>query len=379
MRRLFLFLTLSGAIITTNAQQNIVFSGTADPKFDGEYVFIYNNALKEGKDSVKIVDGKFTISRPFKEASGYYFFSGYQYRKDHGYSPFVVLVEKPSTIHLATDMADFHNTVITGSDAQHIYDDYANKTGSLDEAMFKTLYDKYGKDYVESNNVDTTTDKYKSLIKDYTVMSKQNNDTREQLAIGIIEAHPESFASDYLLARISTDLTLDELERLYGTLNAAYLMTHVAQNVAENISGRKKSAVGSMVDDFSLNDPSDRPMKFSSLKGHYVLIDFWGSWCRPCHQAFPRLKALYSKYHSKGFEILGLATETDTKAWKKDIVKSDLPWLQVVDDNSHVSAKEFAITEYPTAVLVDPQGKIIARFSYNQEDLRDEKIAALYQ
>ena len=379
MRQLFLLLTLTGAVITTNAQRDIVFAGTADSRYDGEYVFIYNNALKEGKDSAKIVDGKFTITRPFKEASGYYFFSGYQYRKDHGYSPFVVLVEKPSTIHLATDMADFHNTLITGSEAQSIYDDYAHKTGSLDDAMFKTLYGKYGKEYVDSNNVDTTTEKYRSLIKDYTAMSKQNNDTRQQLAIEIIKAHAGSFASDYLLARISTDLSLDELEKLYGTLNPAYSTTHVAQSVAENISGRKKSAVGSMVDDFTLNDPGDKPMKFSSLKGKYVLIDFWGSWCGPCHQAFPRLKTLYSKYHSKGFEVLGLATESDTKAWKKDIVKSDLPWLQVVDDNSHVSAKQFAITEYPTAVLVDPQGKIIARFAYNQEDLRDEKIASLYQ
>jgi thiol-disulfide isomerase/thioredoxin len=110
-----------------------------------------------------------------------------------------------------------------------------------------------------------------------------------------------------------------------------------------------------------------------------VLIDFWGSWCVPCHEAFPRLKKIYSQYHDKGFEVLGLAWESNLDAWTEDIVKSELPWLQVVDNRSNsVAQKQFAVTEYPSAILIDPAGRVIGRFRYNQEDQRDKAIASIF-
>jgi thiol-disulfide isomerase/thioredoxin len=216
-------------------------------------------------------------------------------------------------------------------------------------------------------------------MKDYYALSADNKTTSDKIAANTIRENPSSFASVVLLDNICRNLTLPELEQFYGSLSPKYKKGYYAQSIEDNISGRKKSAIGSTVEDFTLNDPQNNPMKFSSLKGKYVLIDFWGSWCGPCHVAFPRLKELYSKYHDKGFEILGIAAESNTDAWAKDIVKNQLPWLQMVDSKtSNVSQKLFAVTEYPTAVLVDPNGKIIARFAYNEEEQRDAKIASIF-
>jgi thiol-disulfide isomerase/thioredoxin len=383
MKKIILFIALIVAVNKLSAQNaganNIVIEGTADAKYNGEYVHIYNNILKEKHDSTIIANGKFSFTRPFKEPTRYMFYSSFEIRTKHGYSPFGILVDYPSVIHLAADMESFTKSKITGSAAQAVYDSYNAKTKPLETAMMDKLYAKYGKAYVDSDNVDTSTLKFKSLMKDYYALSADNKEASKNIAESIIRQNPSSFASVMLLDDICRDLSLPELEQLYGSLSPKFKNGYFAQSIEDNISGRKQSAIGSTVNDFTLNDPQNNPMKFSSLKGKYVLIDFWGSWCGPCHVAFPRLKELYSKYHDKGFEILGIATESNTDAWKKDIVKSELPWLQMVDDKAiKVSQKQFAVTEYPTTVLIDPNGKIIGRFTYNEEDQRDEKIASIF-
>lgn len=383
MKKIILFIALIAAVNKVTAQtggaNNIVIEGTADVKYNGEYVHIYNNVLKEKHDSTIIANGKFSFTRPFKEATRYMFYSSFEIRTKHGYSPFGIIVDHPSTVHLAADMGNFTKSKITGSAAQDVYDSYTAKTKPLETAMMDKLYAKYGKAYVDSDNVDTSTVKFKSLMKDYYAASANNAKESNKIAESVIRQNPSSFASVLLLDNICRDLTLPELEQLYGSLSSKYKKGYFAQAIEDNISGRKKSAIGSTVEDFTLNDPKNNPIKFSSLKGKYVLIDFWGSWCGPCHKAFPRLKELYGKYHDKGFEILGIATESNNDAWTKDIVKSELPWLQMVDDKaSNVSQKQFAVTEYPTTVLIDPDGKIIGRFAYNEEDQRDQKVASIF-
>lgn len=379
MKKILLFIMLAAGISKAVAQGNIVIEGTADPKYNGEYVHIYNNALKEKHDSTIIANGKFSFTRPFKEPTRYYFYSSYEIRTKHGYAPFGILIDRPSTVKLAADMDSFTKSKISGSAAEDVYDSYSAKAGNLETAMMDKLYAKYGKAYVDSDNVDTSTQKFHSMMKDYYAMSADNKKASDEIAENVIKQNPSSFASVFLLDNICRDLTLPELEQLYGSLSPQNKKNYFAQGIEDNISGRKQSAAGSTVNDFTLNDPKDNPFKFSSLRGKYVLIDFWGSWCGPCHKAFPRLKELYSKYHDKGFEILGIATESSTDAWKKDIVNSQLPWLQMVDDKTkNVSSKQFAVTEYPTTYLIGPDGKIIGKFAYNEEDQRDQKVASIF-
>lgn len=91
-----------------------------------------------------------------------------------------------------------------------------------------------------------------------------------------------------------------------------------------------------------------------------TLIDFWASWCGPCRKSNPHLIQLYNKYHSKGFNIIGVSEDkyVDINKWKNAIAVDGLPWQQVIDDNSRV-ANMFKVRSVPHTVLLDQNGGII--------------------
>ncbi len=99
------------------------------------------------------------------------------------------------------------------------------------------------------------------------------------------------------------------------------------------------------------------------LKGQFVLIDFWGSWCAPCRKENPDLVKLYDKYKDKNFEVVSIAIETDENRWKAAIEKDNLYWtyhIVQLDRFSSPIAKEFGVHEIPTKYLLNGEGKIIS-------------------
>lgn len=109
--------------------------------------------------------------------------------------------------------------------------------------------------------------------------------------------------------------------------------------------------------------PQGKELALSDLRGKVVLIDFWASWCRPCRVENPHLKEVYAKYKDKGFEILGVSLDRDKKAWTKAIKDDGLPWKHVSDLKywQNAAALEYAVSSIPHGVLVDREGKIIAK------------------
>jgi len=120
----------------------------------------------------------------------------------------------------------------------------------------------------------------------------------------------------------------------------------------------------------------------SNLKGKYVLLDFWGSWCAPCRRENPALVALYNKYSNKqyadasGFEIVSVAIETNEKNWSRAIKNDGLHWknhIAQLDRFKSPIAVQYGVREIPTKYLLGPEGNII---SVNQ---RTAKIAAFLE
>jgi thiol-disulfide isomerase/thioredoxin len=103
---------------------------------------------------------------------------------------------------------------------------------------------------------------------------------------------------------------------------------------------------------------TDEAVSLASYKGKVVLVDFWGTWCGPCVAAMPKLTELHEKYHSKGFEILGVAAD-DSDSLKEFLDKKPLAWKNVTDAESELAMK-YLIEAYPTTLLVDKQGKHVA-------------------
>ena len=118
-------------------------------------------------------------------------------------------------------------------------------------------------------------------------------------------------------------------------------------------------ADGDLAPDFELPNLQGSTTKLSSLRGKYVVLDFWGSWCIWCIRGIPNMKTYYAKYKDK-MEILGVDCRDTEEKWKAAVEEHQLPWLQVrcPDAQLQTIASLYNIEGFPTKVIVDPNGKI---------------------
>jgi peroxiredoxin len=129
------------------------------------------------------------------------------------------------------------------------------------------------------------------------------------------------------------------------------------------VKGLRKLAIGSVAPEIELPNPDGEMIKLSSLRGNYVLIDFWAAWCGPCRMENPNVVRMYQKYKGKGFEIYGVSLDRTREDWVQAIEKDNLEWTQVSDlkyFNSE-AARTYNINAIPATYLIDQDGKIIGK------------------
>jgi thiol-disulfide isomerase/thioredoxin len=183
-----------------------------------------------------------------------------------------------------------------------------------------------------------------------------------------------------IFMRLLSALNMEQQEQAYALLSERIKKSPEGKRFSDHIQGVKNGVVGNTVTNFTLNDPSGTKIDLASFKGKYVLIDFWASWCSPCRKSFPYMRKLYGAYKSPSFEMYSISIDKKKADWLKAVGQENNPWPQSLD-TIDISAAGFGVAGIPTAVLIDPQGKIVARetgIATDGTDGIEKKLAELF-
>ena len=132
----------------------------------------------------------------------------------------------------------------------------------------------------------------------------------------------------------------------------------------------KDAYVGQQFTDFEMVDTLGNAHKLSEYvgQGRWAFVDFWASWCGPCRREMPNVVAAYEKFHEKGLDIVGVSLDEQRTPWVEAIEKLKMPWVHLSDLKGWESlvTKVYKVNAIPDNLLIDPQGKIVARGLYEE-------------
>jgi peroxiredoxin len=256
-----------------------------------------------------------------------------------------------------------NNIVVTGSPTHAEYDGLNKQINEITE--------KYMALYQESRAAMAAGDtaKSKEIMVEVEAMYESTNTMREDF----VKTHPASYVNPFLLSQIQYGKEVEELEALVGGLDAKLDSIPSIVQLKTQIEKLKKLAVGQTAPDFTQNDVNGNPIKFSDIYSQYelTLLDFWAAWCGPCRAENPNVVAVFNEFNNKGFTVFGVSLDREKEAWQKAIADDKLTWTHVSDLAywQNEAAKMYAIQSIPSSLLVDKNGKIVAK-NKRGDDLR---------
>ena len=226
---------------------------------------------------------------------------------------------------------------------------------------------------LRSANIDRLLNRNQSQAdqeRDFKARTAQHNNRSLCLQEELVRRYYDQAIAPFMIFwEMKANVTLDQLKELRAVVSPS-LNGHPYTKQLDEYIRLAEFKVGSDMPDFELPDKDGKSFKLSSLRGKYVLVDFWASWCGPCMREMPNVVKLYKECKGKNFEIVGVSLDQKRDAWLNAVEKNKMKWIQVSDLKSWATlpVKLCNVSAVPYTVLIDPQGKVIAL------DLRGEEL-----
>lgn len=325
----------------------------ADPKISS--VILYH---AQQKDTISLKAGKF--EKTFKsDAVCNVTIVKYQPSKKENNSGNEVMRVFTIPGEPLTITGTFANYKMTGCKTYEAYNSLQNKMKAINAEVEK-LQSSYDNVIAKAKDKKVAE---KVIMAKFDSLEKINTD----FALSYIKLHPDNEESAILIPllrdRYTTGIELLSSKVKNGRMASYYLpfIKFMEKRKVMNDLTNKLSH-GAVAPDFTLRNIKGSDFQLSSLRGKYVVLDFWGSWCGWCIKAIPNIKKYYEKYKGK-LEIVGIDCNDTEVNWKNAVAKYQIPWIHVKNekDANDVTLK-YGVMGYPTLVIIDPSGKITKIF-----------------
>jgi peroxiredoxin len=323
--------------------QEFTVTGNVTGLPDGSVVRI-NNVNDNGLVAQSTVtNGKFTIKGSIPEPNLHWITMG----KEQAQHLFL----ENTNINIEGTAKNLKNMQVTGSQAHKDFEQFRN--------VFNPLVADFNGTVALINKTDNEKKREQLMAQYDSLLKKINSEVGSFVA-----AKPGSFVTPFLL--YITGQMLDDpmvMEQRFNSLSENIRTSLIGKMLSEYIAFNKVGAVGTDALDFTQTDPDGKEVSLSSLRGKYVLVDFWASWCKPCRMENPNVVKAYNKFSPKNFTVFGVSLDKEKDPWLKAIKTDNLNWPQVSDlqfwNNS--AAVLYHVQGIPQNFLIDPNGKIVGR------------------
>lgn len=352
----------------------------------GKYIKYVDMLVPGGKpDSIELdLDGKFEFSKEITEPHDYIFY----FTTDE----VIRITPLPQ------------QQIVIKGEASHLIKSYT-VTGSFDSDLISQMLKKQQllTEELDSVRMFYMCNQLNPNIDSVVRVARDRSDSLlsagKEMLTKIINDHPGSLASYVALAqKLNYDYNFFTIEHdlpLFQKVDSAMQVKYDTATVVNMLHGyieRSKNMlapepakvnglrIGQQAVEIRLPNVFGDTMSLSDLKGKYVLIDFWGSWCRPCRNENVNLRNVYAKFKRRGFEVFQVALEKDKQDWKNTIREDKLTWSYQVSDLQYMkseTAHKYQLNSLPANFLINPDGVIIARNLYGEE--LDKKLTEIYQ